>query len=102
MAKYRVIWKEGEPFIEHGEVVVSGKKRQIKRIKWPSEDKTKEHTSGFDSIKKALDNDILVTARLFGGMFSRRKPEPWKMARCISKTVRLARKLQKHNLLSKP
>ncbi len=100
MRKYRVEWKKGQPYIEHGEVVISGKKRQIKRIKWPSESKTKEHTSGFDSIKEALEKDIIHSARLFGdSIFSREKPNSWLMAKCINKTLRLARKLQKYNLV---
>lgn len=102
MSKYRVQWIKGQPYIEHGEVVISGKKRQIKRIKWPSEKKTREHTSGYDSIKIALEKDILNTASMFGDGFFRpkeRDPEPWTMAKCIAKTVRLARKLKKYNLL---
>ena len=100
MVKYRVIWEKGQPSIEHGEIVISGKKRQIKRIKWPSEKATKEHTSGYDSIKEAIEKDILDSARLFGvGIFQSKNPEPWRMVYCINRTVRLARKLQKYNLM---
>jgi len=93
---YRINWKSGVPYVEHGEEVISGKKRKISRIKWPSEEKLSDFGTGRKTLKEAFEKDILETCSIFGeNLFSKRKPEPWQVVSCISKINRLYNKLKK-------
>ena len=100
---YRVKWKNGQPFIEHGEIIITGTKKQSRRIMWPSNTKMEAFSSGHDSIKKAVEADIFRIASLFGEFgFGYRKnvhASAWNIANCIIELMRLCRKMEKHNLI---
>lgn len=100
---YRVNWKIGVPYIEPGKIVVVGRKRNTKKIKWPSCKKSKPLKTGYSSIGEAIKNDIFDTARLFGEYDSlgriNRKADVDKLVYVICKTQRLFRKLEKHHLV---
>lgn len=103
MSVYRINWRKGEPFVEAGDIVIVGKKKKIRKIKWPSEEKNKSYSSGFNSIKEALEAEILFIADLFGSsIFAKTgKPDPWILATCIVKIIRLYRRLEKHHLVKR-
>lgn len=101
MSAYRINWKKGEPFVEAGDIVIVGNKKKIRKIKWPSEEKNKNFSSGFNSINEAIEAEILFIADLFGkSIFAKSgKPDPWILAKCITKIIRLYRRLEKHHLV---
>jgi len=103
MTVYRVVWKKGQPYIEHGVIVVVGTKKKIRKIKWPSEEKNKEFSSGFNSIKEAIESDIFDIASYFGDRTflgrENKHANAWNLAMCINRNTRLYRKLKRHNLV---
>ena len=100
---YRVRWKDAQPYIEHGEIVIVGKKRQQRRIQWPSEEKLLEFSSGQETIKEAIEQEILEIAFDNGKGYwpVQKKGQPWTLSNAIIKIRRLTRKLQKFHLVWK-
>ncbi len=100
---YRVGWKGGIPYIEHGKIIVVGKKRNTKKIKWQSCEKSSPLQSGYSSIRKALKEDILDTAGLYGryDWIGHRnvREDVNTLIYAINKTRRLYEKLKKHHLV---
>jgi hypothetical protein len=103
MRAYRILWSNGQPHIEAGQIVQVGSKKRIRRITWPSEKKTRPFSSGAESIRKALEAEILDVAAHYGrNIFQRvHKEAPWMMLDCMRKLMRLRDRLQAHNLLQR-
>lgn len=105
MTMYRVKWCKGVPHIEAGSIVLCGTKKSIRRIKFPSEKKLMSFCDGSETIADAIKADMLDVADRFGPVHSSkyryRKPDPWLMASCIVRLLRLHRKLKKHGLVPK-
>ena len=99
MVKYRIKWKNGQPYVEAGKVVLVGTKRPQKRVKYPSENRLM--TDGKESILEALEDDIINLCCIFGPAFypHQHKQQPWDLAYCITQILRLKRKLERHNLV---
>jgi len=98
---YRVMWKAGIPYIHHGKIVESGKKRikqyaEFNGVKYPL-------TPSVVSIMAAIEAEILECAdecRL--SWRPHYQPgKPWRLARCIAELTRLYARCRKRHLVPK-
>ena len=94
---YRIKWRNGQPHVEVGEVVIKGRQH---RAKYPSEKKT---TGDWEpSIILAIENELIYLAISYGHrpeLVGSRVTKPWNLVLAVSRLARLHRRLKKHGIV---
>lgn len=96
---YRIIWRDGQPHVEVGQVVEVGGVRKRWKAQYPSGEKFE--MLGSFSIKDAIETEILAQAyRCSNSTIVFKGPlEAWSLVAIVTRLYRLYRKLEDHGVI---
>ncbi len=95
---YRVIWKNGNPHIQAGQLLATGKQQKARASLFDG-----ERFSGYTAeptMQAAIERELIECADKYGHGFGfQNKRRPWSLVYTVTRLWRLYRKLQKHGLV---